>query len=98
AKNAIVAFWQVSICEPGGEPGAAGTRLQKIRLSGSDFFSFGFSEISEYAVTGRSSSWCVILKRLARRLRKRGAMTSGSIPGPVPASDDVFATTSIRTE
>ena len=97
ANCAMVMFWQVSTREPGGAPAGALAVLHHVRLAGSAGFIFGFTDTSEYAVTGRSSVWYVILKRSTSNARSIGASASVSIEAADDASDDAFATMSNRS-
>src|SRR6516165_10283289 len=69
-----------------------------MRLSGSAFFILGFAATSEYADTGLSSVWYVILKRSFRSASIIGATASMSIGPRAGPPEAVLALTSYRSE
>src|SRR3569833_413515 len=84
ANCAIVTFWHVYLTDhsPPTEPERGISRLQKVRLTGSDIFIFGFTALRTYATPGLCSVCQASLKRsLSRACRgsHRFVLSSGAV-------------------
>ena len=93
-------FWQVSNCEPGGDPAGATDGLHHVRLAGSAFFIFGFPDTRLYADICRSSVWYLRPKRFSSNDRSIGAIdgaSSGRVAGLVHSALAVISKRSEST-